>query len=55
MGKIRQLFELLNNPRAHTAIYLDGPEGNSVELITPIRFDIEEDFEMMRFEECLKR
>ena len=32
---------------AVAAIYFDDPDGNSIKLITPIRLDTEEDFEMM--------
>jgi catechol 2,3-dioxygenase-like lactoylglutathione lyase family enzyme len=51
----RQPLVLPNNPQAHAAIYFDDPDGNSIELITPIQLDTEEDFEMMTFEEWLKR
>ncbi|TFE00853.1 VOC family protein [Jeotgalibacillus sp. R-1-5s-1] len=47
----RQPLVLPNNPQAHAAIYFDDPDGNSLELITPIRLDVEEDFNMMSFEE----
>lgn len=46
---------LPNNPHAHAAIYFDDPDGNSIELITPIRLDFPEDFKMMTLEEWLKR
>ncbi|MBN8252023.1 hypothetical protein LZP85_08955 [Priestia flexa] len=51
----RQPLVLPNNLQAHAAIYFDAPDGNSIELITPIRLDTEEDFEVMTFEEWLKR
>ena len=51
----RQLLVLPNNPHEHTAIYLDNPDDNSNELISPIRLDVQEDFNMMTLEEWLKR
>lgn len=51
----RQPLVLPNNPQAHAAIYFDDPDGNLVELISPIRLDFQEDFEMMSLEEWLKR
>ena len=51
----RQPLVLPNNPHAHAAIYFDDPDGNSIELITPIRLDFQEDFKMMTLEEWLKR
>ncbi|OCA92614.1 VOC family protein [Pseudobacillus wudalianchiensis] len=47
----KQPLVLPNNPQAHSAIYFDDPDGNSVELITPLRLNFEEDFEMMTLEE----
>ncbi|MFY4777455.1 VOC family protein [Metabacillus sp. RGM 3146] len=43
----QQPLVLPNNPHAHAAIYFDDPDGNSIELITPLRLDYNEDFEMM--------
>ena len=51
----RQPLVLPNNPHAHAAIYFDDPDRNSIELITPIRLDVQEDFKMMTFEEWLER
>lgn len=51
----RQPLVLPNNPHAHAAIYFDDPDCNSIELITPIRLDVQEDFKMMTFEEWLER
>jgi len=51
----RQPLILPNNPHAHAAIYFDDPDGNSIELITPIRLDFQEDFTMMTLEEWLTR
>lgn len=42
---------LPNNPHAHAAIYFHDPDGNSLELIAPLRLDVEEEFEMMSLEE----
>ncbi|MER2078554.1 MAG: hypothetical protein ABS922_11735 [Psychrobacillus psychrotolerans] len=46
---------LPNNPHAHAAIYFDDPDGNSIEFITPIRLDFQEDFKMITLEEWLIR
>lgn len=43
----KQPLVLPNNPQAHAAIYFDDPDGNSIELITPLRLDVEVNFEMM--------
>ena len=51
----RQPLVLPNNPHAHAAIYFDDPDGNSIEFISPIRLDVQEDFKMMTLEEWLKR
>lgn len=51
----RQPIVLPNNPHTHAAIYFDAPDGNSIELITPIRLDVQEDFNMMTLEEWLER
>ncbi|MEK3977417.1 VOC family protein [Psychrobacillus sp. FSL K6-2684] len=51
----RQPLVLPNNPHAHAAIYFDDPDGNSIEFITPIRLDTQEDFKMMTLEEWLIR
>ena len=50
-----QPLVLPNNPHAHAAIYFDDPDGNSIELITPIRLDFQEEFKMMSLEEWLKQ
>lgn len=47
----KQPLVLPNNPTAHAAIYFQDPDGNSLELITPLRLDFEEDFEMMSLED----
>ena len=51
----RQPLVLPNNPHAHAAIYFDDPDGNSIELMTPIRLDVQEYFNMMTLEEWLER
>lgn len=35
--------------QAHASIYFDTPDGNAIELITPLRLDFAEDFKMMPF------
>ena len=47
----KQPLVLPNNPNAHAAIYFQDPDGNSLELIAPLRLDFEEEFEMMSLEE----
>ncbi len=47
----KQPLVLPNNPNAHAAIYFQDPDGNSLELITPLRLDFEEEFQMMSLEE----
>ncbi|MBM7584643.1 catechol 2,3-dioxygenase-like lactoylglutathione lyase family enzyme [Bacillus pakistanensis] len=51
----RQPLVLPNNPQAHAAIYFDDPDGNSIEFITPLRLDFEEEFEMMTLEEWINK
>ncbi|MBM7647068.1 catechol 2,3-dioxygenase-like lactoylglutathione lyase family enzyme [Scopulibacillus daqui] len=51
----KQPLVLPNNPQAHGAIYFEDPDGNSLELITPLRLDFEEDFEMMTLDEWFNR
>lgn len=51
----RQPLVLPNNPNAHAAIYFRDPDGNSLELIVPLRLDFEEDFKMMSLEEWDRR
>lgn len=41
-SKERQPLVLMNHPNAHAAIYFDDLDGNSIELITPLDFDMEE-------------
>ncbi|KOP78702.1 hypothetical protein AMS59_12905 [Lysinibacillus sp. FJAT-14745] len=50
-----QPLVLPNNPHAHAAIYFSDPDGNSLELITPLRLDVDEDLTMMSFEEWRMR
>ena len=47
----KQPLVLPNNPQAHAAIYFKDPDGNSIELIAPLRIDFEEEFKMMTLEE----
>lgn len=51
----KQPLVLPNNPQAHAAIYFDDPDGNSIEFITPLRLDFEEDFEMMTLKEWFNK
>ncbi|MFJ8102527.1 hypothetical protein [Lysinibacillus sp. NPDC096212] len=46
-----QPLVLSNNPHAHAAIYFSDPDGNSLELITPLRLDDVESFNEMSLEE----
>ena len=48
---IKQPLVLPNNPQAHAAIYFKDPDGNSIELIAPLRLDYKEEFKMMTLEE----
>jgi catechol 2,3-dioxygenase-like lactoylglutathione lyase family enzyme len=50
----QQPLVLSNNPHAHAAIYFSDPDGNSLELITPLRIDDAESFEKMSLEEWRK-
>ncbi|MFD2442574.1 VOC family protein [Bacillus sp. CGMCC 1.16607] len=50
----RQPLVLNNNPHAHAAIYFDDPDGNSLELITPLRLDVNDSFEKMELKDWLK-
>lgn len=46
-----QPLVLPNFPHAHAAIYFHDPDGNSLELIAPLKKDFEERFEMMSLKE----
>lgn len=50
----KQPLVLPNNPQAHAAIYFKDPDGNSVELIAPLRLDVKEEFNMMTLDEWNK-
>jgi len=50
-----QPLVLPNNPHAHAAIYFSDPDGNSLELIAPLRLDVDEDLKMMSLEEWRNR
>ncbi|MEX3743915.1 MULTISPECIES: VOC family protein [Lysinibacillus] len=50
-----QPLVLPNNPHAHAAIYFSDPDGNSLELMTPLRLDVDEKFKMMSLEEWKER
>lgn len=51
----KQPLVLPNNPHAHGAIYFSDPDGNSIELICPLRLDVNEEFKMMTLEEWKAR
>lgn len=51
----KQPLVLPNNPQAHAAIYFNDPDGNSLELITPLRLDFDEEFPMMTLEEWFNK
>lgn len=51
----RQLLVLPNNPHAHTAIYYDDQDDNSIDLIFPIKLEVQEEYNMMTLDEWLKR
>lgn len=46
-----QPLVLSNEPHAHAAIYFSDLDGNSLELITPLRLDDVENFNEMSLEE----
>lgn len=46
-----QPLVLPNHPHSHAAIYFHDPDGNSLELITPLKLDFEERFQMMSLKE----
>ncbi|WP_270180814.1 VOC family protein [Alkalihalobacillus sp. CinArs1] len=50
-----QPLVLPNNPQAHAAIYFNDPDGNSIELISPLRIDVDEEFEMVSLSDWGKR
>lgn len=43
----KQPLVLPNKAHAHAAVYFHDPDGNSLELIAPLRLDAQENFEMM--------
>ncbi|QBP42636.1 VOC family protein [Paenisporosarcina antarctica] len=47
----KQPLVLSNNPHVHAAIYFQDPDGNSLELMTPLKLDFEGEFHMMSLEE----
>ncbi|MGH3504834.1 MAG: hypothetical protein ACRDQA_28650 [Nocardioidaceae bacterium] len=47
----RQPLVLNDNPHALGAIYFADPDGNSLEFITPLRLDVEEEFSMTELRE----
>lgn len=46
-----QPLVLPNFPHAHAAIYFEDPDGNSLELIAPLKVNFEERFQMMSLKE----
>lgn len=51
----QQPLVLANNPHAHAAIYFNDPDGNSLELITPVAIDSTKEFKKMQLTEWLNR
>ncbi|KMY48565.1 VOC family protein [Peribacillus loiseleuriae] len=47
----KQPLVLLNKLNAHAAIYFQDPDGNSLELIAPLRLGVGEDSTMMSLED----
>lgn len=50
-----QPLVLPNNPQPHAAIYFQDPDGNSLELIAPLRIDVDEEFQMMELNQWYKQ
>ncbi|NIK12578.1 VOC family protein [Alkalibacillus almallahensis] len=49
----QQPIVLPNNPQTHAALYFNDPDGNSLELITPLTIDKDIDFDMMSYEDWI--
>lgn len=50
-----QPLVLPNFPHAHAAIYFHDPDGNSLELISPLKIDVKERFDMMSLKDWNSR
>lgn len=50
----QQPLVLPNFPHAHAAIYFADPDGNSIELISPIQLDGDKEFPMMSLDDWNK-
>lgn len=50
-SKDYQPLVLMNEPNAHAAIYFNDPDGNSIELITPLVYDMNEKKNMMSLQQ----
>lgn len=50
----QQSLVLPNYPYAHAAIYFADPDGNSIELISPIQLDVDKEFPMMSLNDWTK-
>ncbi|WP_416730222.1 VOC family protein [Fictibacillus sp. JL2B1089] len=50
----KQPLVLPNNPQAHAAVYFTDPDGNSIELIAPLRLDVKEEYNMITLDEWNK-
>ncbi|MDT3763983.1 VOC family protein [Priestia filamentosa] len=50
-GEDRQPLVLPNSPQAHAALYFSDPDGNSIELISPLSHNVKENFKMMSLKE----
>jgi catechol 2,3-dioxygenase-like lactoylglutathione lyase family enzyme len=51
----RQPLVLPNYPQAHACLYFNDPDGNSLEFITPLRLDFEEEFRMITLKDWYNR
>ncbi|MFJ3390561.1 VOC family protein [Lysinibacillus sp. NPDC086135] len=54
MSTKQQPLVLSNIPHANAVIYFSDPDGNSLELITPLKLDDVESFDEMSLEEWRK-
>lgn len=50
-SKDHQPLVLMNEPNAHAAIYFNDPDGNSIELITPLVYDMNEKKNMISLQQ----
>jgi catechol 2,3-dioxygenase-like lactoylglutathione lyase family enzyme len=50
----KQPLLLDNYPQVHAAIYFNDPDGNSLELICPLKLDLEEKIDLVELERRFK-